>query len=145
MSDEELVSISWYTGYGSGDLNAALRSGNAAELKRVDNFRRTLDDALRRLPDARGRMRRGADLTAAQRAEYRPGSEIVEPLFVSSSKPFRRNTRFVIHSRHGKNVEPYSQVPDESEVLFAADTRFRVLAHDRGADGKAIIEMEEID
>lgn len=70
MTDIELVAVWHYTGPGYAPLNAALRSGDPARLARVDNCRRTLDNALARLPPDRGPKRRAVDLTDAQRARY---------------------------------------------------------------------------
>ena len=83
-------------------------------------------------------------MSAGDIARYRPGSAVTEPFFVSSSKAFSGNVLFVIHSRHGKDVQPYSQHPSEKEVLFTADTRFRVLGVERRGDDTHI-EMEETD
>ena len=144
MTDPELVAVRDYTGGGYGALNRNLRSADAKRRERVGNFKRTLQAALARLPDSTGAKRRGAHLSAGEIARYRTGDEIVETFFVSSSKPFRGNAQFVIQSRRGKDVQPYSQVPSEAEVLFAADTRFRV--REVRVEGETThIELEEID
>ena len=100
--------------------------------------------ALARLPDSAGDKRRGAHLSADEIARYRTGAEIVETFFVSSSKPFRGNAQFTIQSRHGKDIHSFSQIPSEAEVLFAADTRFRV--REVAVEGETTrIDLEEID
>ena len=99
---------------------------------------------LARLPDSTGVKRRGARLSAGEIARYRTGEVVTEPFFVSSSKPFRGNAQFTIQSRHGKDIHSFSQIPSEAEVLFAADTRYRVRAvRVRGKTTR--IELEEID
>ena len=144
MTDPELVAVWHYTGGGYRRLNNALRSTDRQRHDGVQNFKLTLRAALARLPDDTGSKRRGADLSAGDIARYQPGSVVTETFFVSSSKPFSGNTRFWIRSRHGKDVQPFSQVPSEKEVLFTADTRFRVLGvEQRGRETH--IEMEEID
>ena len=144
LTDPELVAVWDYTGGGYSALNRNLRSADAGRRERVGNFKRTLQAALARLPDSTGDKRRGANLSAGDIARYRTGAEIVETFFVSASKPFRGNAQFVIQSRHGKDIKSFSQIPSEAEVLFAADTRFRV--REVRVEGETThIELEEID
>lgn len=119
-----------------------------AKLARYNNFKLTLAAALRRLPDhPGGPFRRAVDLdSAADWARYRPGADVTERWFTSSSQPFSGNAHFTIYSRHGKNVRPFSRYDSEREVLFTADSRFHVLrVYPEPEHNRTVIEMEEID
>ena len=59
-------------------------------------------------------------------------------------KAFDKNTRFIIHGKHGKNMVEYSRLPSEDERLFTADTRFKVLAADK-EDGRWVIQLMEVE
>ena len=121
------------------------RSGRHRVQKR--EYRRTLNDALDRLPDhsARG-LKRGATLTPNEIAGYVPGSVVTEAAFTSASvgRSFGGNVRFTIRSLHGKRIDRLSRYPSEREVLFRAGTRFRVLSS-RREGGLTKIELEEVD
>ena len=69
-------------------------------------------------------------------AEHQVGNVVTYEAFTSAStgSGFSGPHRFRIKSKHGKSVEPYSAYRSEREVLFAAGTRFRVLAReDKGS------------
>ncbi len=155
MTDPELASGYAYTTsdrpWGYRLLNEALRDaerpGGPPLPKRYDDYRRTLDDALDRLPDhsARG-LKRGTTLTPNEIAGYVPGSVVTEAAFISASvgRGFGGNVRFTIRSLHGKRIDGLSRYPSEREVLFRAGTRFRVLSS-RREGGLTKIELEEVD
>ena len=116
--------------------------------KRIDDYRRTLNDALDCLPDRAGTSWRGIILSAPEQAEYVPGRTVTRAVFLSSSrredKAFKRNMRFTIRGRHGKDIRPYSAFPIEDEVLFRAGTQLRVVSR-RDDAGLLKIEVEEVD
>ncbi len=156
MTDPELASSYGYTResrawWSYRALNKALREQGAPGQPKLsakhNDLRRTLNDALDKLPDypAKG-LRRGADLKPDDIARYVPGQIVTEDAFTSASTGagFRRNARFIIDSLHGKHVKWLSAIPSEGEVLFKAGTRFRVRNVRReGAITK--IEMEEVE
>ena len=148
LTDPELVAIYRYTGSGHDRLNRALASDDVGRIKNVENFKRTLQAALDKLPDEAGTFWRGVDLTEAGRARYVVGETVTEPFFTSTAaspeKAFDGNTRFIIHGKRGKNVIRYSQHPKEKERLFIADTRFKVLAADR-ENGRWVIQLREVE
>ena len=154
MTDPELaVSYAYTTSdvpWGYARPNEALRKAHAGSPlpKRYDNYRRTLNDALDRLPDypAAG-LRRGTSLSPEDVARYVPGRIVTEAAFTSASigKGFSGNVRFTIHGRHGKRIERLSAYPSEREVLFKAGTRFRVLNVRPEGNRRVKIEMEEVD
>jgi len=131
-------------------LNQALRAadGGAPLAPHHAAYRRTLLDALAHLPDQAGTFWRGIELDPARQATYLPGSIHLWSGFSSTSRreagAYDRNTRFTIRGRHGKDVQAYSAHPSEDEILFAADTRFRVLSPPWERDGVLMVAVEEI-
>lgn len=155
LTDPELVAIYRYTddpskhktgSLGHQLLNEALASGDAGRIKNVGDFKRTLQAALAKLPDEAGTFWRGVDLTEADRARYVVGKTVTEPFFTSTSatprEAFPGNTLFIVHGKRGKNMVPYSRFPDEAEMLFTADTRFKVLSAER-KDSGWVIQLRE--
>ena len=154
MTDPELAVAFAYTtsdvpwGYARPNkaLRDAQRDGTGVPAQ-YDDYRKTLSDALARLPDypARG-LKRGVVLSPEEVARYVPGRVVTEAGFTSASYGwgFSGNVRFIIHGRHGKRIDRLSAYPKEGEVLFDAGTRFRVL--DVGDEpGVRVIKMEEVD
>ena len=140
MTDPELAGVRAYTTsddtWGYGPVNSGLRSGDAKQIARFRNYRDTVNAALARLPDHTGVVRRGTTLPSDELARHRPGAVVTYDAFTSAStgSGYSGRHRFLIQSRHGKSVEPYSAYRSELEVLFAAGTRFQVLAReDRGS------------
>ena len=56
-----------------------------------------------------------------------------------------KNVRFVITSRHGKDIKAYSEIPSEDEVMLRAGTRMRVTDKPKEIDGMLHVYVEEID
>ena len=97
------------------------RHGGPMVPDRYDAYRRTLDDALDRLPDypAPG-LKRGVTLTPADLARYVLGRIVTEAAFTSGSmdKGFDVTVRFRIKGLHGERIERLSAHPSEREVLL---------------------------
>ena len=148
MSDPGLANVVAYSTsdgrWGYWPWNEARRSGDLKRLAAVNDRTLTLNAALAKLPDHKGVVKRGSSLSPRDQARYVPGEVVVEEAFTSASteRPFGGNTRFMIHSRHGKDIAPYSEHPNEKEVLFAAGTRFRVLDARRTGDNMTITLKE---
>lgn len=106
---------------------------------------------LAKLPDYVGRVRRDATgLPASVLDQFQPGRTVTEPGFTSTTKlrPDHDygvgHVTFFINSRHGKDVSSLSGHPQEAEVLFGPDTRFRVASRS-DSDGKTVIVLDELD
>ena len=111
-------------------------------------FKRTLEDALEKMPDYEGTVWRGADLPKRVFDKIRIGEVFEDKGFVSTSLKkgleFNGKHKFVITSKRGKRINGLSQKPGEREVLFRDGTKFRVLnIEEKGS--KIWIYMEEID
>ena len=133
LTDPELTSIYAYTTsdpkWSYSELNDALRSGNTARIARVDDYRKTLAASLAKLPDYQGVVRRETRLLPQELAKYKKGKIVTEDAFTSASAEgkaaFQGPHRFVVYSRKGKRIQAYSDFPDEREVLFPPETRFK--------------------
>lgn len=110
-----------------------------------------------KLPDFEGLVYRGVNLTRKELLKYivanRVNEVLIEPTFISTSKSRLiamefGNTLFRIFSRTGKDIEKIAKFgtyspPNEKEVLFKPNRRFRVLeVLDQGAS--ILISMEEM-
>lgn len=130
-------------------LNSALRSGDGAELKRLEPYIKVATSGLNQLPPHKGVVFRGVDLPPEAVAKYEPGKLVIEPHFTSTSvakdAAFPGNTEFVIRSSNGKDVSILSEFPGEKEVFFAPGTQFKVLSVDAdSANGVRRINMYEV-
>ncbi len=156
MTDPELASGYGYTlesraWWSYRALNKALREQGAPGQPKLsakhNDLRRTLNDALDKLPDypAKG-LRRGVNLKPDDIARYVPGQIVTEDAFtsVSTGAGFLGNARFIIDSLHGKHLKWLSANPSEGEVLFKSGTRFRVVSNEPHG-GITKIELEEVD
>lgn len=131
LPEQEIKAIEDYSDVDYWEMNKELRSGkvSAATRRRTDR----LNDFLASQPDHVGTVYRGTpddyDLSI-----YREnvGKEIVEDAFVSTTddplEAFDGRVRFFITSKTGKKVDKVSSNPQESEVLFASGSKFKVLA-----------------
>ena len=109
--------------------------------------RDTVNAGLAKLPAHKGTVRRGTVLPPDVLAEHQPGAIVTykAPTSSSTGDGWQRRHRFVIQSKGGKLIERYSAHDVEHEVLFPADTRFRVLERTEKADGTIEFCMIEVD
>lgn len=146
---EDLVAVRGYTSDDYRELNSALRTGDDAELSRLDAYIRSATSGLNQLPAYRGTVFRGTHLSDEVAANYMPGATVTERAFTSTSSElgaeFPGNTKFVIQSETGRDVSGLSEFADEKEILFAPGTQFRVLGVDvDAATGRRTIYMREV-
>ena len=71
------------------------------------------------------------------------GRTCCSKLLKLASKAFSGNVRFYIISKRGKEIAQWSAYPDEEEVLFPPDTRFKVLEYVRD-ENEIEIFLEEL-
>lgn len=107
----------------------------------------SLNKALSRFPDHNGTVFREVYLSAAQMSRYKVGSTITEKGFISTTTKrntgFGGDTRFVIHSKTGKQIWDHSDHPREREVLFQSGTKFKVLARKKTKNGLTVIYLQQ--
>ena len=97
----------------------------------MTGFKRTLEDALEKMPDYEGTVWRGADLPKRVFERIKAGKVFEDKGFVSASMKkgfeFNGKHRFIITSKRGKRVNGFSQKQNDREALFRDGTKFRVL------------------
>lgn len=157
VSTDDLVGLREYTANGYVKMNEGLR-GSKTALQEMAPIVKTAASGLKAMPEVRGPVYRGANMTPERLAGYKVGATISERGFTSTTQhkamvlgqtaeqSFNKNTMFVIKSNGGgKDVSMLSQYPDEKEVLFAPGTEFKVLknAFDKKL-AKTVIYLEEV-
>lgn len=149
LSTAELVALVHYTQRGYKNLNSALWAGNFGEdPKTLEKKILVLLSALNKLPLHVEDIRRGEmyeiisvekkDPVAAKKRydSYVPEEEFVAKGFWSATRAtqiesrarFLRNAMitYKIFSKTGRNIEELSFYPEEEEVLFLPNTRFKI-------------------
>ena len=142
----ERVALENYTGGFYMAVNPALWSGK--DLASLQPFVDYLSSALSHLPDYHGVVFRKIKMDDTQLAQHAVGQIVTYKGFTSTSiddgfQSSARNVVLKIHSEHGHFIAPYSVHFSESEVLFDADTSFKVIARKTRDDGKIEIELVE--
>lgn len=115
----------------------------------LELYVRLIESGLSQLPSFKGTVFRGTNLTPEQLAKYKKDEIVTESAFTSTSTvagdAFPGNTQFVINSKNGREISILSEYPNEKEVLFKSNTKFKVLTVD--FDKKAnttVIYLDEI-
>jgi hypothetical protein len=149
IAPEDLVGVRVYITDFHREIDAALRRIDTTKLAEFDAHIRVATYGLHRLPAYRGAVYRGATLPEHAAAKYSAGMVIQERAFVSTSAdPARRfpgNVQYVIHSVNGRLVRALADDPEELEVVFFTQTRFKVLAVDVDtASGDRTVYLAEI-
>lgn len=153
---EELAALTVYSGGSFRNMNRLLRG---QELHREDTakYQQTLPRlkqhiemataALNGLPKYEGTVYRGTDLDPEQISRYKVGETITEHGFTSSSyskdAAYRGNTRFIIASKSGSQIDKFAPYAHEKEVLFKPGTKFKVLKT-RKERGRQTFYLEEL-
>jgi ADP-ribosyltransferase exoenzyme len=145
----DLVAVRGYTSSDYAILNKALRSGDPAELARLNAYIRSVESGLSQLPSYQGTVFRGTNLSSEIASKYQPGRTITEDFFFSTAaepgSAFPGNTQYTVSSTHGRRIDFFSEYPHEKEVLFPPNTNFKV--HNVEIDkviGSRKITMEEV-
>ena len=152
ISTELLVAVRGYTSRDFQAINVALRTGDPAELARLDPYIKAATEGLSQLPSYTGTVWRGAALTDSIVANYATEQVLTERAFLSTSADIKgyfshHNTEFVIQSNGGgKDVSAVSFLPEQKEVLFPPGTLFKVLGVELKSmtTGKNIIYLNEL-
>jgi len=137
---EDLVAIKGYSSKDYQILNSALRNADETELKRLEPYIKVAESGLDQLPHYKGVVYRGVDFNKYPQVleSYKKGEVITEAGFASSSATkkasFKKDTLMIIESETGKDISFLSNYPNQKEILFKPDTKFKVL--DVGVDEK---------
>ncbi|GAM51263.1 hypothetical protein NSK11_contig00108-0001 [Nocardia seriolae] len=143
ITEADDKALKFYSASGYDRLNELLRSDTAlspGQEARVDS----INQALSKLPDYSGTVYRGLTLPPEVIAAYEKGLVVdVKEFFSTSKRPdiadgFMEKSylgthdlgyervMFTVISESGKDIQSYSTVPREAEVLFATDSKFYV-------------------
>lgn len=140
IAEEDLVAVRTYITDYHPPIDTALRAIDMPALKEYDAHIRVATFGLFQLPAFSGPVFRGAQLPESLVARYVPGSIIQERAFVAASANpacrFPGNVLYVILSVNGRLVRALADDPEELEVVFFTQTRFKVLAVDSDAGTK---------
>lgn len=131
LSEAEQGAIQRYISSEAYSLNEALRTGGVLA-KEEQNLVKNLDSALEKLPSYLGTVYRslsdfGIEDVDAFIRTYRVGKTTSSPAYTSSGTEVYDESfpiQYVIQSKHGKDLRFYN--PEESEILFARNTKFRI-------------------
>lgn len=148
LSRTDITALDEYTGTAYREINESLR-GNEAMASDTNQRAAAISEALSKLPDQPGPVFRGTSLSPEQIARYVPGAMRSEAGFTSttsdSKAAFPGSTLFLVISKHGKDVSPYSKYPSESEILFDKGTDFLVTSNFYSPqERKQVIIMMEV-
>jgi len=148
----------------SDELNGALRSagnGNNDDDTKLRDKCNLLVQALAKLSNYQGTVYRGCNYPPEVIQNFCLQDMFVDKAFLSTSKASfveQKHNRYkhlqcllTIQSETGKDISHFakkSSYSDEEEVLFAPETKFRIVSFAKkgtGLDMKYIIELEEIE
>ncbi|MBK7891267.1 MAG: hypothetical protein IPJ84_10595 [Bdellovibrionales bacterium] len=149
----EQAALNYYTGEGYRTINSTLRNGS----KKVDGADKVeiedvksgvvpiLNNGLERLRIYKGKVVRGASLPQEEVKKHVVGAVVTYPAYTSSSisNAFGGTHRFIIHSKTGRYVDPFSASRGEREVLFKAGAKFKVLSVSKKGDSTVIV-LDEV-
>lgn len=140
LATAEISAIRWFTATEFSTLNSALHKGGVSA-EQIEPMKRLLDGALKKLNPLVGMVRWGVNLSKDADLAHQPGQIVSSSAYASASLSggFSASHKFVIKSKTGRYIGPYSSAFAEDEVLFRANTKFKILER----EGNEII-MEEV-
>lgn len=146
----EAYSVIRYTGTFYQDINEYLRSGKR-DKPDYESYIRVTNSGLDRIKSYKGYSYRGTKLETKDFEKYVKAKDnnepFTEPAYLSTTsdttKIFNGNAFFEVKSKSGKSVKEISSFPDEQEILFKAETQFKVIEAVE-VDGKYNIILEEL-
>lgn len=148
----ELLSLGFYTSEFYRDLNKVMRekSPDSGEFKTYQPFIKTLNGALDKLRIRSGVVHRVVLLPDEQVKEFEEGKNVVFSSFTSTSRASlyskyedAHQTGFIIHSKTGKYIAPFSVHKYEEEVLLPPDVKLKVIKKTKRKNSW-LIELEEV-
>lgn len=146
LTSDEITAIYAYTAGASINLNQGLRSKDKKTLDEVADFSALIKAGLSKLPDYKGNAYRGTQLPPEILKQYKKGNTVSDPAFLSASLvgQFPGPHRMKIKSKTGKIISPFSENPNEVEVLFAPGTQFKVIKVKVDPGSILVFDLEEL-
>jgi hypothetical protein len=161
------LGLSFYTGYAGYGTYTAFRTNRGASLVartcnmdikslHSENYfpiMQYMIKALAYIPYYWGPCIRYIDLTAEEQERYQAGSIVSWVQFTSSTTTAgsgvsyfsNRNTVLHIFSLSGRCIQPFSNFPEEEEVLFAPWCTFLIAKKELETDGKTHIYVRQVE
>ena len=146
--------MNYYTGDGYRTVNSTLRRASKqtdavdkVEVEDIkDGFVPILNKGLERLRVYKGKVVRGATLPPEELKKHVVGAVVVYRAYTSTSisNGFGGLHQFVIHSKTGRYIDPFSASGGEREVLFKPGTAFKVLSVTKRKDGSTLFVLDEV-
>lgn len=161
LSIDEAASIRLYTMHCKIEdqrfytiLNTTLRSEDRSLLQDWFPYLKLFISALLKIPSTRQEVFRGVKLDLFN--EYSEEQNVVWWAFSSCTTSMKvverpsflgttgRRTLFKIDCYSGKEIQKYSDIPSEQEVLLIAATQLQIISSRDAGNGLYVIEMKEI-
>ena len=154
LTVEGVLAIHSYTTDGTyklyDDYNRTLRSRRAADTKKYGPAIELINTALEKFPNYVGDVVRYDTKKSVN--SWTPGKIKNFKSYTSTSKKkgfkWKGNVKFFIKSKTGKYVGFISAFPNEEEVLFGPNTKFKVLKKEKASDPYSKVEwhvyLEEV-
>lgn len=145
LTEGEVLALTGYTGKDHKVINEAMRRGGTT-LEQNKNQIELINNALKKFKTFKGTVRRGVNLPPAILAEHQPGQVVDYKAYSSTSLGlgFSARHQFVIHSKTGRYIAPYSKHRSEYEVLIPP-AKFKVISRKELPDAQIEFVLEEVD
>lgn len=149
LSKDEIYAINKYIGFDSYTYNEKLR--NNIELTPMEEeILNNLDSALEKMPKYNGEVTRSVSISLDDMdyflKDYKEGYIVKHKAYTSTTKGETYNkeasVQMYIKCKNGRDISEYN--PDEQEVLFIRNSRFKVLKIDTTDDFYVRIVLEEV-
>lgn len=149
LSNDEIYAINKYIGFESYTYNEKLREGiELTEEEKV--ILNNLDKALEKMPKYNKEVTRSVSITSDDidyfLKDYKEGNIIKYKAYTSTTKGEIYNpdakVQITIKSKNGRDISEYN--PDEQEVLFVRNSKFKVLKVDTNDEFYVRIVLEEV-
>ena len=105
-----------------------------------------IESALLKIPATEEIVFRKLKIPSSVRANVAPGVEYADQAFLSTSTDpsvFDGQDIMIIQSKFGRRIREFSAFPQEDEVLFMPETRFRITSVDT-VDRGLVLELEDV-
>lgn len=149
LSNDERYAINKYIGFDSYTYNEKLRNGIGLTTEE-EIILNNLDKALEKMPKYNGEVTRSISISSDDidyfLKDYKEGHIIKYKAYTSTTKGDVYNpdskVQLTIKSKNGRNISEYN--PDEQEILFSKNSKFKVLKVDTSDNFYVRIVLEEV-
>jgi hypothetical protein len=151
LTSTDRAAIQDYTAHHFKEINDYLRndgSGNATTDRRI----KQLDQALDKLPDHAGATHRTMDFDSKEESEkfasqFIVGGESTDKSYQSSSgRPslIAGSVNISVEGGGGKDISSISANPNEKEVIYPRNTKYKVVSKEKDEYGRHFIKLQAV-